>query len=195
MLLDLYYKMQWWYAVCAAKAEMNASIPQVRLANGNLVTSIIWSHNTTSGGYMYGMVASRCMLTKPIASMLSQKSSLSVISTGYYINTNMIVGSGTTPVTSSDYMVENEITTGLTCENVSATVNNDAGTIVLRKVLTNTSSSEITINEVGLTSPFSTEATVAYQALIYREVFDKPLVIAPGETATIAITIKHPFVV
>lgn len=186
MLLDLYYELLWWYARCGAKREATAKDITVKLANGKTYQYIYGNYD----GYAAEDVAAS-VLAVPCASMLSQTATIPTGTINGFINTNLIVGAGTTPVTPSDYKIETEIVSNLACEAVTAEVDESAGAITYRKTLRNSGESEITINEIGLAAPCTTDMNTIYQALIYREVLETPLVLAPGETGTVAITIKH----
>jgi hypothetical protein len=191
MLLNLYYKLLWWWAKAAANASGYVTIPLTYFADGAARDKINWVDNTN----VYTAPVQQMMFTKPYAGILSQASTpreLRVGSNsaliGYY--PNFVVGSGTTPVTADDYKVEKEIVSGLACEAVTASVDEATHTVVFRKTLRNTSEENITISEVGLTGAVRANST-ASQALIYREVLQAPVTIAPGDSATIRMAIQH----
>lgn len=186
MLLDLYYKMLWWYACAAAKRVGAIDDLAVKLANGK-----IYSQIDCNGSGSASLFAMRSFLAAPMARLLSQTAALPLGDVYGFFNTNLIVGAGTTPVTPSDYKIETEIVSDLVCEGVTAELDESAGAITYRKTLRNSGESEITINEIGLAAPYATDRSTLYHALIYREVLETPLVLEPGESGTVAITIKH----
>lgn len=113
----------------------------------------------------------------------------------YY--TNLVVGSGTTPVTEDDYCLESEITT-LSSVAVTTSRNCANGTVTYKKTMTNTSSDAITVSEIGIafiavyaTSGTSSSGT-AFPVLAFREVLDTPITVAAGDTFTITITHQLP---
>ncbi len=193
MLLNLYYKLLWWWAKAAANASAYVTIPLTYFADGAARDRIDWVSNTS----VYTAPVQQMIFAKPFHGILSQAlapeelrvgSNSSLI--GFY--PNFVVGSGTTPVTADDYKVEKEIVSGLACEAVTSTVDEATHTVVFRKTLRNTSEKDITISEVGLTGAVRANSTVS-QALIYREVLQTPVTIAPGESATIRMAIEHSY--
>ena len=193
MLLNLYYKLLWWWAKAAANASAYVTIPLTYFADGAARDKIHWAETTSA----QAVPIQQMMFTKPYDGMLSQASTpkeLRVGSNNTWIGfyPNFVVGSGTTPVTGDDYKVEEEIVSGLACEAVTASVDEATHTVIFRKTLRNTSEENITISEVGLTGAVRAN-TASAQALIYREVLQTPVTIAPGESATICMAIEHSY--
>lgn len=195
MLLDLYYNLKWWHAKCAATAAQEITVPQYRLANGTYYTTVYWTWFGANASNVAYTFAAIYMLAKPYAGMRSQAANVPLNTTTGVPNlcTNIVIGTGTTPVTKADYMLESEVVTGLTCEAVSTSVDEDAKTVTYRKTVTNSGDADVTITEVGLTSPCPISSSSSYQALIYREVLDNAITIPAGESATVAVTIQFPF--
>lgn len=107
-------------------------------------------------------------------------------------NSYIVLGRGRTPATVNDYKLENMITSGL-----SATVSNSVdenGDCTQKLVITNTSSGDITIGEIGLSAPFyrSTISSDRGMALMDRTVLDEPVTIPAGGIGMIDYTIKIP---
>ena len=110
------------------------------------------------------------------------------------------VGSGTTSPTENDYTLETPITSGLSGTmrvQYSDTLDND-GNPQLVQVLTlrNTSSSDITVSEVGwiakgLCDASNNTASGSGKNLLFdRTVLNSPVTIPAGESAAITYTIK-----
>ena len=191
MLLNMYYKLLWWWAICAAKVNTNITIPLTYFADGAARNTVYWVRDS----YAYNTPAYHNMFIRPYAGMLSQAAQPEYLRIGSNSNhigyyPNFVVGSGTTAVTADDYRVEKEIVSGLACEALTSEVNEANHTAVFRKTLRNTSDADITITEVGLTGPVYTNSGPT-QALIYREILETPVTIAPGESATLKITVEH----
>lgn len=194
MLLNLYYKLMWWYAKAAANVTANGkgyiTIPNTVFADGNLYNSLYWGHYE---GYRSALTHG--LLVRPYMGMKSQADTPEQFYVGDGYNacySNFIVGSGATPVTGDDYQVEKEIVNGLTCEAITVQTDDEARTVTYRKTLYNASQKDITIAEVGLTGPVCLQNSMK-QALIYREVLQTPVTLAPGESATLRITVAHEY--
>lgn len=108
-------------------------------------------------------------------------------------NYGIVFGSGDTPAALSDYKLASEITSGLSGAVTDSTGIDGNGNIYLNLdiVLTNTSSSDITIKEIGWcgtlycsTSVGATTGAAKY-ALVERTVLETPVTIAAGEYETI----------
>lgn len=102
----------------------------------------------------------------------------------------LLIGSDNTTPTLDDYKLGNQITTGFTCQ-LSVQNSNDeiakAKKFILVLSITNTSSSDLTINELGYVRG------CAYKVyLMDRTVFDTPVVIAPGATKTFEYRLNMP---
>ena len=118
----------------------------------------------------------------------------------YYCH--LVIGSGTTPVTGADYRLESEITT-VSSLSVDRSFNMSKGEMTVTKTMRNTSSEEITINEVGIiamtthftsytTSTSSSSGMTNGPYLAFREVLATPIVVPAGESFTISLTHKLP---
>lgn len=99
-------------------------------------------------------------------------------------------GSGTTPVTADDYMLESVISSLSAIENQSKITATTTATHFERvcdldMVIQNTSSSEITINELGFFMSCSTSWNATTPVLLYREVLETPIIIPAGLHATV----------
>jgi hypothetical protein len=102
-----------------------------------------------------------------------------------------VVGRGTTPATLDDYALENMIRSGLTC-TVSTAVDED-NDAVYKLTLTNTSSEDITIGEVGIHCQCywgNNSSAYTCWALLERTVLDTPITIPAGGLGVIDYTIK-----
>jgi hypothetical protein len=100
------------------------------------------------------------------------------------------VGSGTTPVTISDYALDTQIGHGsgagqLTyqaSETVDASISDDVYTLRHIKTFTNNSGDNVTVREVGIHAKQST-----YYFLIYRHILDAAVVVPDGATLTVRV--------
>lgn len=191
MLLNAYYKMLFYEASMHSRYSSTITIPSIKTCDGAIQTNLC-------GGY-YGTdyAGIRKMFAQPTQSILSQTSKVSnQASPGIVPYSNLIIGSGTTAVTADDYKVEEEITADVSCLSVSTTYNMTEGTIKFVKVIQNNSETEtLTVTEVGLSVVFhnnSTNGVNCPQILVYREILETPIVVAPGEDFAVSITHKFP---
>lgn len=94
-------------------------------------------------------------------------------------------GSGTAEPTRDDYRLESQITSGLSIVNPSGFAWSIGAEgrrhATATFTVTNSSSDEITISEVGYYSPLSSSSSKYYQVLMERQVLSEPIVIQPGE--------------
>lgn len=107
-------------------------------------------------------------------------------------NAFVYFGKGTTPATLDDYKLESRITSGMTI-NEQSIISSLVDNVVTKKasyILKNTSSSDITIGEIGIYRPiFYGTGSVTY-FLLERTVLDEPITIPSGGTGTVTYTIK-----
>lgn len=135
--------------------------------------------------------------TRYIADFSAYPSSVEDSFTLTAANAGISVGSGSTAPTASDYQLVSTITSGLT-GNVTSSNNVDANgnaSITFTVALTNTSSSNISISEIGYKQEISASdelnGTTATDRvfLLDRSVFDT-ITIAPSSQVTIDYTLK-----
>ena len=109
--------------------------------------------------------------------MYKDYSNMSDDNVGIYL----LIGSGTTPATSNDYKLDN-VESNYTVITQNHTVFTTYGNqiLVINRIIQNTSSSAITINELGL---------CGLKIMIAREVLAEPVVLQPGEKHTFTMTI------
>lgn len=126
-----------------------------------------------------------------IANLSSTTTQTSNSSANYY-TTYFGLGSGTTPVTETDIILENMISgysvvSGETKLTNTVTISEDKKTITrVAKVsiaVKNSNTANLTISEVGL---YQSMGTTNY-TLLHREVLTEPIVIKTGEIATIQL--------
>jgi hypothetical protein len=106
-----------------------------------------------------------------------------------YSDRSIVFGTGTTPVTFDDYSLENIISTGysksgFTFGTATYNITNKTWSCPFNVLLTNSNSSALTFNEVGIVAPFNTYNGTSlnqYNALIYREVLSTPITIAAND--------------
>lgn len=185
MWLDNYYKMV--YIQSAAGAYDGKPV--------DLSDSPIYGTNGTARDYVlkYTLSYELGYTIKPSATIASQ---LKHDYADYTDRPNLVVGSGTTPASASDYRLESEITT-LTCSVITGVSDPINGTVTYKKTMTNKSSETISVSEIGLVRPAwsypskgSTSGGTVFTVLGYREVLDTPIVVPAGDTFTVSITHK-----
>lgn len=117
--------------------------------------------------------------------------SYSILNYQYVSSVWLKLGSGNTPVTESDYKLDNEITAGIkesTNRKYSHTVESDSIAVDYVYYLKNTSNDTLTIREIGLCSYCYADAQENY--LITREVLEEPIVVPAGGYFTIQTGLK-----
>lgn len=104
-------------------------------------------------------------------------------------------GTDSTPVTAGDYLLGDLITTGLSVKTSvveSFEVNEEKTKSVRINVqsimVTNTSTSDITIAEVGFFTRIYYTSSNSANVMLHREVLDSPITLAPNETKTLTFT-------
>lgn len=131
------------------------------------------------------------------AALTSSSSYIGSVSGSYYDHSGsngfsggrykgIILGTGTTPPTYSDYRMEN-YNTGLTYSN--ATASWSAPNVILTESATNNTDADIIVSEVGV---FGMDANdnQYYQKLLYTRNVIEPVTIKPGETKTFTVKIN-----
>lgn len=104
----------------------------------------------------------------------------------------IVVGSGTTPATVDDYKMQSQITSGLSAtQEISVDEDNNP---ICKLTLTNASSEDITIGEVGIIGPCVRTNSTSYKQLVLleRTVLDNPITIPAGGFGVIDYCIKIP---
>lgn len=103
------------------------------------------------------------------------------------------LGTGTTAPTENDYSLESVITSGLSASVNSSSIRNSSGNIetIFAVTVTNTSTSDITIGEIGyygLQPMHTSEGSAAssnYAIMYDRTLLNAPVTIGAGDSATI----------
>ena len=117
------------------------------------------------------------------------------------LNGGIFFGSGTTPPTVNDYTLETPVS-GLSAAIATCAFSwTESGLEAVRAiVVTNNSTSAVTISEVGSFTPYlkSQSSAVANPVggglfMIDRTVLETPIILVPGETKTINYAIKFNF--
>jgi len=109
----------------------------------------------------------------------------------------IFIGSGNTPATDEDYVLENPLTSSSVSRTSStpgaSAILDDGGNIIgVRRTVTyqNITNSNITVSEIGTywrTPEYTgTSSSNIYTFLIERTVLDTPIVLAPNDTITVA---------
>ena len=110
-----------------------------------------------------------------------------------YSTSGICVGSGNTPPTEDDYRLESIITSGISgsVSHSFGADENDNPYIIYNVTINNTSSNEITINEIGMvqtlqcTNAKGSVNTTNSRFLIDRIVLDEPIIIPAGSSKAI----------
>lgn len=183
MLLDNYYSM-FLYMMYLGMANIGSS----QYAGISDV-----SYTATDGKRydFFGGVAGAVIMHKaPYNGVVSQFIETTVSSTAYHCPL-LIIGSGTTPVQRSDYMIEKEIVDGVSVVSSGVVLDERTKSVNYVKTMRNNGESDITVNEVGFAvSAVINTGTTRRHVLVYREVLDTPIVAAPGETFTVSYAYK-----
>ena len=117
------------------------------------------------------------------------------------------IGSGNTPATADDYTLESQITSGLSVSSPTKLSGYDAEnnecTLSFVITLSNTSGSDITVNEIGTVARCyygsalggdvsGTSSSYRRGVLLDRTVLDSPVVIEAGGSAVLHYTFRYP---
>lgn len=103
----------------------------------------------------------------------------------------IVLGSGSTPPTVSDYMLDSQITSGLHCS--VTTVYNQDGNVTRTITATNTSENDITIAEIGHQCQIYTgdnSTSNSKYVLMDRSLLQAPVTIPVGAVGVISYTVK-----
>lgn len=114
--------------------------------------------------------------------------------TGY--TDNIRIGSGTTPATFNDYNLESHITSGFSASysQISKTFTEEGAVWSVIHTITNTSSSPLTVGEIGCFAGIKTTSSGSYNAvMIDRTVLDTPVTIPVNGVAQITYTITFTY--
>ena len=165
---------------------------RVRRLNGDWIVPNVLSNPRGAYSAGIGNQLGCLMLDKLGGQMITDSSTR----TNLYMG--VLVGSGSTAATYDDYKLDSMITSGVTLVNNSGTLTQqsvfDGDTHHLRSVrsftINNSSASNITINEIGLAIAANSTGTTAngYLTLVYREVLDSPVTLAPSESMILQFT-------
>ena len=107
----------------------------------------------------------------------------------------VIIGTGTTPATVSDYKLDSQITTGVSFVNSGATsfnVDDDGYSMFVTSGVTNNGTEPLPVSEIGLVAQLynGNSASNYCYPLLDRTVLEEPIVINPGETKQLTYTIR-----
>ena len=130
--------------------------------------------------------------------LISDQQDPSPLTSNYYTNTGeggypgikyqgIAFGSGTTPPTINDYKLENFINSGLSYGAANIDSTSVQGVITYSQVVTNTSTEDITINEVALFT--KNGSVVDYATTIFTRSVIEPLVLKPNDTKVVVLKI------
>ena len=168
-----------WYTQVKTHMAMTTIPNSIKNLDGSLYTSGYANNN-------YGATA--------VAAMMFQYSTVTLTHASNSIQSRGIcLGSGTTAATIDDYMLENPISSGLSAMVTKVYDDEYNRTWVI--TLTNTSSDDITIGEIGYAGEAFYAASGSYStyALYDRTVLDSPITIPAGGVGQINYTIRFQF--
>ena len=126
--------------------------------------------------------------TKVFAAMLKQSTNSSGGDNG-----GVSFGAGTSPATAQDYKLAAPITTGLSIifpKSLTYAKGASFEDVAVTYGVTNISSSEITISEIGLVATIFVSGNLYNSVLVDRTVLDTPVTIPAGESKQITYTIR-----
>lgn len=180
---------------------------KIILANGQSLKKYTDSLKETLGAYTDEMAQSITGAINPFRFMTMNKLTFSSYITSDYRNiytwlanrddyswttskvtlrAGMIVGTGTTQPTLSDYKLENRLTTGYDCSLSLPDGSNLIGSKNMVMTLSITATENITINEIGYVRGIGED----FYVLLDRNVLETPLTIQTGETKSIEYKIS-----
>ena len=181
MWLTNYKKMKLADALMCVTKSTDTSVVSVKDCSGASISSIAGTGMMRVNGRFY---TSPCSQTTQVYNGLSNRDG------EIYPFMFFHIGSGTTKETAGDYKMEQEITTGFSIVP-QYVANTDNYSLKRCVIITNTSESEMTISEIGITvfSGSVYQGNTNYsQTLIYREVLSTPISLEVGESAKFIIT-------
>lgn len=102
---------------------------------------------------------------------------------------SVIVGTGTTEPTVSDYSLTTDVTSTFTNRTLSYNTGSDGSSVktILTWAGVNATSDPITLNEYGITKAINTSPSTTTPALIMHELFPEPIIVPAGSGITIPI--------
>lgn len=180
MILKNYYNSKFAYIVARSKYQNNEN--NTTKNNVTELSMMSTDGKTLVGLSAYGYGITDALLNYLLKGMYRQTSVQNVC--------NLVIGSGTTPVSVSDYRIENELFDNISFVSLVTGYSTD-GTITHTKTMRNDTGGEITVSEIGLTQGFS-NGNSNYSLLIYREVLSDPIVVPAGEVFNVSVSIKIP---
>ena len=204
MLLDMYYKLQYYTAFLSAltidgqEGLRSISVPEYRSMDGTARTAVGVGYYASVGGntyYHYGLYGMRDIHSLPEQLIASQ---LVAVKSNYNRRASFIhIGSGTTPPTKSDYQMESEIFENIAFVDLTSKYDLNDGVVEWIATLRNDSQNTITVSEVGWSVGTPTGCSNGniynHKVLVYREVYASPLVVGAGETFTVNIKLQLPY--
>lgn len=98
----------------------------------------------------------------------------------------LFVGSGTTAPTVSDYKLETPVELAVTA---ASCYQNEDGKVIVSRTFYNSTSSSVTLNELGLYSFYNNANPTQSIILLGRKVFSAPVTIASGDSYTFTYTV------
>lgn len=163
---------------------------RVRRLNGNYFTPNVLTNVQSAYSASMGRMLGCLMLDKLGAVLISSNT------TNNDYNMGILIGSGSTPATYEDYQLDTLITSGITLVTSTGTLTEtafDSDTHLMTSkrsfTINNSGGSSVTVSEIGLSiGCYSLNSSNhGFQTLVYREVLDEPVTLAPGESMILDI--------
>lgn len=181
--------------ICVGRASDNGvSSPDLVKEDGTHITTSSRVYISTSASVLPNSANTATTTDNQLKLYNAATGATTTTSTGYnYAATTLLVGTGTNPVSFTDYALTRETT--LTSVGVPNPTANSSGVFTISHTLQNNTSADITITELGLARAGSddgvTISTAPHYILLTRDVLDTPVTIPVGETRIFTITIDH----
>ena len=132
----------------------------------------------------YNALTASFSLIQPVSGSYYDHSGSNGFDFGYC--KGIILGTGTTPPTYSDYRMEN-YNTGLTYSNSTASWS--APNVIITESATNNTDADITVSEIGMFG-MDSGSNEYYNKVLYTRNVIEPVTIKPGETKTFTVKIN-----
>lgn len=162
------------------------------------IIPILMPTNTKSGTYDTITMVNGSTKTISPAYMFNTSSPVAMCSSSNSLRTSknyggLTIGSGSTPATENDYELESPIfnnNISLSILSEKFYVENSTYYSETSLTLTNSTSNDITIREIGIVNQISPNGDASTKFLADRTVFETPIILVSGEATPIKYTIK-----
>lgn len=174
MWLNNYYN--WMYAqelMTLGRVNTQYSLANTYKNTSGTVISVVTGTREDTMNYC----TNQTELLKAFCAVVPALSYNGISTTNRNIGLCVVLGSGTTPVNLDDYKLKSIISSGLA---LSRSMTYTDTTITQHNYFTNSTGSNITVSEIGLSTT---------NTLLYRDVLEAPVTLAPNETLDVQYTI------